>query len=36
MSQAVDFWISNAEKDVVSTADAMPEEEYAFASVWLV
>ena len=30
MSQALDFWINNTEKDVVSTADAMPEEKYAF------
>lgn len=31
VSQALDFWISNAEKDVVSAADAMPEEKYSFA-----
>ena len=30
MSQALDFWISNTENDVVSTADAMPEEKYDF------
>lgn len=31
VSQALDFWVSNAEKDVVSAADAMPEEKYSFA-----
>jgi len=31
ISRALDFWISNAEKDVVSTADAMPAEKYSFA-----
>ena len=31
ISQALDFWISNTEKDVVSAADAMPEEKYFFA-----
>ena len=30
MSQALDFWISNTEKEVVSAAGAMPEEEYSF------
>jgi hypothetical protein len=30
MSQALDFWINNTEKDVVFTAGAMPEETYAF------
>lgn len=30
MSQALDFWISNTEKEVVSAADAMPEEKYSF------
>src|SRR5215467_13251807 len=29
-SQALDFWISNAEKDVVSAAAAMPQEKYSF------
>ena len=29
--QALDFWISNTEKDVVSAADAMPQEKYSFA-----
>lgn len=31
ISQALDFWISNTEKDVVSAADAMPDEKYSFA-----
>ena len=31
MSAALDFWISNAEKEIVSAADAMPEEKYSFA-----
>jgi uncharacterized damage-inducible protein DinB len=31
ISQALDFWISNTEKDVVLAADAMPEEKYSFA-----
>jgi len=31
MSQALDFWITNTEKEVVSAADAMPEEKYSFA-----
>jgi uncharacterized damage-inducible protein DinB len=31
VSQALDFWIANAEKEVVSAADAMPEEKYSFA-----
>lgn len=31
LSQALDFWISNTEKEVVSAADAMPEEKYSFA-----
>lgn len=30
ISQALDFWISNTEKEVVSAADAMPEERYSF------
>src|SRR5215831_20707015 len=30
ISQALDFWISNTERDVVSAADAMPEEKYSF------
>ncbi len=31
ISQALDTWITNAEKDVVSAADAMPEDRYSFA-----
>ena len=31
VSKALDFWITNAEKEVVSAADAMPEEKYSFA-----
>jgi hypothetical protein len=31
ISQALDYWISNCEKDVVSAADAMPEAKYSFA-----
>jgi uncharacterized damage-inducible protein DinB len=31
MSSALDFWISNTEKEVVSASDAMPEEKYSFA-----
>ena len=31
VSQAIDFWITNTEKQVVSAADAMPEEKYSFA-----
>ena len=31
MSSALDFWISNTEKEVVSAADAMPEGKYSFA-----
>ena len=30
ISQALDYWISNCEKDVVSAADAMPEAKYSF------
>jgi uncharacterized damage-inducible protein DinB len=30
-SQTLDFWITNTEKEVVSVADAMPEEKYTFA-----
>ena len=30
-SQTLDFWIANTEKEVVSVADAMPEEKYSFA-----
>ena len=30
VSQALNFWITNAEKEVVSAADAMPEEKYSF------
>ena len=31
ISQALDYWISNVEKDVVSAASAMPEAKYSFA-----
>lgn len=31
VSQALDYWISNCEKDVISAADAMPEAKYSFA-----
>jgi hypothetical protein len=31
VSQALDFWITNTENEVVDAADAMPEEKYAFA-----
>lgn len=31
ISQALDFWITNTEKEVVSAAEAMPEEKYSFA-----
>jgi uncharacterized damage-inducible protein DinB len=31
ISQALDFWITNTEKDVTSAADAMPEQNYSFA-----
>jgi len=31
ISQALDTWIANAEKDVLSAADAMPEDKYSFA-----
>ena len=31
VSQALDFWITNTEKEVVSAADAMPEGRYSFA-----
>lgn len=30
MSQALDYWISNTEKEVVAAAEAMPEEKYSF------
>jgi hypothetical protein len=30
MSQALDFWITNTEHDIVVTADAMPEDKYSF------
>jgi uncharacterized damage-inducible protein DinB len=30
-SQALDTWITNAEKEVVPAADAMPEDKYSFA-----
>lgn len=29
-SQALDFWISNAEKEIISAADAMPQEKYSY------
>jgi uncharacterized damage-inducible protein DinB len=31
ISQALDTWITNAEKEVVPAADAMPEDKYSFA-----
>jgi uncharacterized damage-inducible protein DinB len=31
VGRALDFWIANAEEEVVSAADAMPEEKYFFA-----
>ena len=31
ISQALDYWISNCEKEVVSAADAMPEAKYSYA-----
>ena len=31
ISQALDYWISNTEKEIVSAADAMPEGKYSFA-----
>jgi hypothetical protein len=31
VSQALDFWITTAENEVVPAADAMPEEKYSFA-----
>jgi uncharacterized damage-inducible protein DinB len=31
VSQALDFWVTNTETRVVSTADAMPAEKYSFA-----
>jgi hypothetical protein len=31
VSQALDYWVGNTEKQVVPAADAMPEEKYAFA-----
>src|ERR1051326_1917830 len=31
MSEALDYWISNTEREVVSAADAMPEGKYSFA-----
>lgn len=31
LSEALDFWISNTERNVVPAADAMPEEKYSFA-----
>jgi hypothetical protein len=31
VSQALDFWITNAEQEIVSAADAMPAEKYSFA-----
>ena len=30
VGQALDFWIANAEKEIVPAADAMPEEKYSF------
>lgn len=31
ISESLDFWITNVETDVVSAADAMPDEKYSFA-----
>lgn len=31
ISQALDYWVSNCEKEVVSAAEAMPEAKYSFA-----
>lgn len=31
ISQALDFWVTNTEKEVVSAADAMPGDKYSFA-----
>ena len=31
VGQALDFWVTTAEKEVASAADAMPEEKYSFA-----
>jgi len=31
VSQALDLWVTTTEKEVVSAADAMPEEKYSFA-----
>jgi hypothetical protein len=31
VGEALDLWITNGENDVVSAADAMPEEKYSFA-----
>jgi len=31
VSQALDFWVSSSEREVVGAADAMPEEKYSFA-----
>lgn len=31
ISQTLDFWITNTENEVVSVADAMPEQRYSFA-----
>jgi hypothetical protein len=32
-TEAIDFWVSNTEKEVTSAAAAMPEEKYSFAPV---
>lgn len=31
IGHALDFWIANAEKEITSAADAMPEDKYSFA-----
>src|SRR5690349_18281397 len=31
VSKALDFWVTNAEKEIVGAAAAMPEEKYDFA-----
>lgn len=33
VSEALDFWVSNTEKEVTSAATAMPEDKYSFAPV---
>jgi len=33
VSQSLDFWITNCEKELVGAADAMPEEKYSFRPI---